>query len=165
MTVICPNGWKGCSLKDLWRNVPQNFFMWNKSYRSWRDGSVKYFVDLGRGPGFKSQHLYDGSQLSVTPDPGDPTSSSGLYRHYIHVVHITHIHIHKNKIFFKIMRIDLQFINWRKNKQYAYSSNGILLFFLKGKTTDKFNRFNRNEFQKYNAKGRNILLFSLYKYI
>jgi hypothetical protein len=46
---------------------------------------------------FESQHLNSGSQLSVTPVPGDPMPSSGPQGYCIHVVHIHagNIPIHK----------------------------------------------------------------------
>lgn len=54
----------------------------------WRDGSeAKSTVCFCRGPGFKPQLLPGGSQLSVTPAPGDPLPSTGLLRHCTQMVH------------------------------------------------------------------------------
>lgn len=36
-----------------------------------------------RGSMSKSQHPHGGSQMSVTPGPGAPVSSSGLYGHQV----------------------------------------------------------------------------------
>jgi hypothetical protein len=54
-----------------------------------RDGSV--FKSTGcssRGPRFNSQHPYNGSQISVTPVPGNITPSSGFLRHCVHLTYM-----------------------------------------------------------------------------
>ena len=62
------------------------------------DSSVVMNTDYSfRGPVFNSQHLCGGSQLPGTPVSGDPTSSSGLYRHlHIHGAQ-THAGMKKGK--------------------------------------------------------------------
>lgn len=52
-----------------------------------------------REPELNSQHPGGGSQLSVTPVPGDPTVSSGLTRH----THGKHTYIQTEYIFKIIM--------------------------------------------------------------
>lgn len=48
----------------------------------------------------------EGPQLSVTPVLGDPTPSSGLFRHYMHMVCIkTHAHIKIKHIFKNFLKI------------------------------------------------------------
>ena len=56
-----------------------------------------------KGPRFESQHPLVGSQAYETSVPGDPVSTSGLYRHQAHTVVCKHTcrqntHTHKIKI-------------------------------------------------------------------
>ena len=53
----------------------------------WREGSVVKSTGSCPGPRFNSQHPHDGSQLPVTPVPGDPMSSSGFCEHCMHMLH------------------------------------------------------------------------------
>ena len=65
----------------------ENTLIWGR-----KDGSVvKSKVSSSRGPGFNSQHPHGSSQLSVTPVPGNLTSS---HRH----THRQNTSVHKMKI-------------------------------------------------------------------
>jgi hypothetical protein len=67
----------------------------------WKDGSVAESTShSSRGLGVSSQHLHDGSQLLLTPVPGDPMPSSYLCKHQactwytdIHETKYPHIYI------------------------------------------------------------------------
>lgn len=45
------------------------------------DSMIKSSCGSCTGPGFESQNPYVDLQSSVTQDPGDPVSSSGLHEH------------------------------------------------------------------------------------
>jgi len=62
------------------------------NHRGWRDSSVVKSTSCSfRGLRFDSQDPQSGSQLSVTPAPGDPMPSSDFQGHCMHVVQETHI--------------------------------------------------------------------------
>lgn len=59
----------------------------------------KYQHTGWRGPRFKSQHPHNGSQTTVTPIPGEPTSPSDLHGHQTHRhAFRQNTHASKNKI-------------------------------------------------------------------
>ena len=56
------------------------------SMLGWRDGSVVKSTGCScRGPGFASQHPHGGSELPVTPVPGDRIHSSDCHRDQAHM--------------------------------------------------------------------------------
>jgi hypothetical protein len=58
---------------------------------------VKSIGCSSRGPGFSSQYPHGGSQLHLTPFPGDLMPYFGLHGHGMHMPSHTHTHIHMRK--------------------------------------------------------------------
>lgn len=91
------------ALKSWWNYLFLRICFIQKWVRgSWdADSPVKNNSYSYTRPEFSSQHLYGGSQLSVTPVPKGPMPSSGVWRYQAHTW-CTHTHTEKTPLAYKI---------------------------------------------------------------
>lgn len=91
------------ALKSWWNYLFLRICFIQKWVRgSWdADSPVKNTSCSYTRPEFSSQHLYGGSQLSVTPVPKGPMPSSGVWRYQAHTW-CTHTHTEKTPLAYKI---------------------------------------------------------------